>query len=121
MAASRSAPFADESTIAIYGDAGTLVTPQRGFNPPAHGVVLGARLGSDASQSALKIPVELEPFSDDRDDRLMPFRLFTREFLRGVETGTSPAPNFIDGLRCQQILDAVRESSSTGRRVRISA
>jgi predicted dehydrogenase len=120
MVATRNAPFADESTIAIYGDAGTLVTPQHGFNPPAHGVVLGARLGSDAALTELKIPAELEPFSDDRDDRLMPFRLFTREFLRGVATGTSPAPNFLDGFRCQQILDAVRQSSATGQRIRIT-
>ena len=59
----------------------------------------------------LEVPAELEPFSDDRDNRLMPFRILTQEFLRGIETGTSPAPNFIDGYRCQQVLDAVRESS----------
>jgi predicted dehydrogenase len=68
----------------------------------------------------LAVPARLEPFSDERDDRLMPFRLFTKEFLRGVENGTSPAPNFVDGYRCQQILDAVRTSSATGERVAIS-
>ena len=120
MIATRSAPFADESTIAIYGDGGTLVTPQRGFNPPAHGTVLGGRLGVDDGLVELKVPAELEPFGDDRDDRLMPFRIFTREFLRGVEEGSSPAPNFVDGWRCQQVLDALRESSASGQRMRIA-
>jgi predicted dehydrogenase len=119
MVATRNAPFVSESTISIYGDGGTLVTPQHGFNPPAHGTVLGGRLGIDDGLVELKIPAELEPFSDDRDDRLMPFRIFTREFLRGIAEGSSPAPNFVDGWRCQQILDAVRISSATGQRVRI--
>lgn len=120
MTASRAAAFMDESTISIHGSAGSLVTPQHGFNPPAHGVVLGGRLGGGSALSELAVPASLEPFSDDRDDRLMPFRLFTKEFLRGVENGTSPAPNFVDGYRCQQILDAVRTSSATGERVALS-
>jgi predicted dehydrogenase len=120
MTATRNAPFGNEATIAIYGTAGALVTPQQGFNPPAQGVVLGAQLGVDERLGQLKVPSELEPFVDDRDDRLMPFRIFTQEFLRGIETGTSPAPNFSDGWRCQQILDAIRVSSSTGQRVRIT-
>ena len=49
----------------------------------------------------------------------MPFRLLVREFFRGIEEGTSPAPNFYDGYRCQQVLDAVRESAATGRVVTI--
>jgi predicted dehydrogenase len=50
---------------------------------------------------------------------MMPFRLLTREFVRGIEEGISPAPSFEDGYRCQQILDAVHESSESGRVVRI--
>ena len=60
------------------------------------------------------------PFSDDRDPRLMAFRLLIRDFNRGIDEGTSPTPNFTDAWRCQQILDAVRESSDTGRTVRIN-
>jgi predicted dehydrogenase len=50
----------------------------------------------------------------------MPFRIFTREFLRGIEGGFSPAPNFVDGWRCQQVLDALRASSASRQRVRIA-
>jgi len=49
----------------------------------------------------------------------MPFRLLVREFMRGIQDGTSPAPNFYDGFKCQQILDAVRTSSATGNVVHI--
>ena len=78
----------------------------------------GARLGDEGLQE-LPIPERLQPFADERDERLMPFRLLTREFLRGVAEGTSPAPSFYDGYRCQQVMDAVRESSASGRRVSI--
>jgi predicted dehydrogenase len=114
----RAAPFGSGSTIEVYGSEGALVTPQRGVNPPPHGTLLGARGGEEKLQE-LPIPERLQPFSDDRDERLMPFRLMTRAFLEGIERGASPAPNFYDGLRCQQIMDALRESAATGRRVDI--
>jgi predicted dehydrogenase len=67
----------------------------------------------------LKTPPQHTPFTDARDHRLMAFRLLARDFTMGVEQGTSPAPNFTDGLRCQEVLDAVRESSESGRTVRL--
>ncbi len=119
MIGTRMAPFGSGATVEIYGSEGALVTPQRGVNPPAFGTILGARTGEE-KLTELPIPERLQPFADERDDRLMPFRLLTREFVKGIETKTSPAPNFYDGWRCQQVLDAVRESSATGRRVVIS-
>jgi predicted dehydrogenase len=47
----------------------------------------------------------------------MAFRLLVRDFSEGVERHTSPAPNFTDGLRCQEVLDAVRKSSESGRTI----
>lgn len=118
MVGSRAGSFPSAPGIEVYGDAGTLVTPQRGVNPPAHGTILGARVGEEKLQE-LEIPERLQPFTDERDDRLMPFRLMVREFVRGVNEGTSPAPSLYDGFRCQQILDAALESSRTGRRIAI--
>ena len=89
-----------------------------GVNPPPHGTLLGAKIGDDAL-AEIPIPERLQPFADDRDGRLIPFRLMVREFLRGIQEGTSPSPNFYDGFRCQQVLDAVRESSATGRVIQI--
>ena len=110
------------SGFEVYGGEGTLVTPQAvgSPNPPAHGTLLGAKAGAKGL-SELPVPERLAPFVDDRDDRLMPMRLLVREFLRGIETGTSPSPSFRDGYRVQQVLHAVRESSATGRTVQIPA
>ncbi len=111
--------------IAVMGDAGTLYAEQPGPNPMEDGVVLGSKArperaeGGGAPLQPLATPAKYTPFKDTRDGRLMAFRLLVRDFARGIETGTSPAPNFTDGLRCQEVLDAVRESSETGKTVRL--
>jgi predicted dehydrogenase len=101
--------------IVVMGESGTLVAEQPGPNPMEDGVVIGSRDG--VPLHVLKAPPQYTPFTDSRDHRLMAFRLLVRDFTAGVEEGTSPAPNFTDGLRCQQVLDAVHESSESGRTV----
>ena len=103
--------------IAVMGDRGTLIAEQPGPNPLENGVVVASRDG--APLEALKTPAQFTPFTDPRDHRLMAFRLLVRDFSKGIEEGSSPAPNFTDGLRCQQVLDAVRESSASGRAVNL--
>jgi predicted dehydrogenase len=49
----------------------------------------------------------------------MAFRLLVRAFNEGIDKGASPSPNFEDGWRCQQVLDAVRESSRSGKRIEV--
>lgn len=46
--------------------------------------------------------------------RMLPFRPLVREFARGIADGVSPAPNFVDGLRCQEVMEAARSSSAQG-------
>jgi predicted dehydrogenase len=101
--------------IAVMGDNGTLLAEQPGPNPLENGVVVGSRDGAPLAE--LKTPAQYTPFADARDHRLMAFRLLVRDFTTGIERGISPAPNFTDGLRCQQVLDAVRESAESGRKV----
>ncbi len=103
--------------IAVMGDRGTLIAEHPGPNPLEDGVVVGSRDGSPLQE--LKTPAQYTPFTDPRDHRLMAFRLLVRDFTRGVEQGHSPAPNFTDGLRCQQVLDAVRASAQSGRTVNL--
>jgi predicted dehydrogenase len=119
MIGTSAAAFGSGARVEIYGRDGTLTTPQpgAGFNPPPLGTILGAKPG-DKELAELPIPARLEPFSDDRDGRMMPFRLLVREFVRGIREGVSPAPNLLDGLRCQEIMAAIRESSFTGSVVR---
>jgi predicted dehydrogenase len=104
-----------DTRITVMGSEGTLYAEQPGPNPMEDGVVFGGRGGSKLE--ALKTPPKFLPFSDARDHRLMAFRLLVRDFNRGIDEGTSPAPNFTDGLRCQEVMDAVRESSETGRTI----
>ncbi|MBI4338898.1 MAG: Gfo/Idh/MocA family oxidoreductase [Chloroflexi bacterium] len=111
MSASSQAPFGPGALLQVYGTEGALHTPQAGFNPPSDGVVLGARFGEGNALHDLPIPSRFRPFVDERDDRLMAFRILVRRFMRGIAEGTSPSPGFYDGYRCQQVLDAVRASA----------
>jgi predicted dehydrogenase len=103
--------------IVVMGDSGTLIAEQPGPNPLENGIVVASRNG--APLQPLATPPQHTPFQDARDHRLMAFRLLVRDFTRGVEEGGSPAPNFTDGLRCQQVIDAVHESSASGRTIRL--
>jgi predicted dehydrogenase len=103
--------------IVVMGDRGTLIAEQPGPNPMEDGVVIGSRDGTPLHVVAT--PPQYTPFADSRDHRLMAFRLLVRDFTKGVEQGSSPAPNFSDGLRCQEVLDAVRESAESGRTIRL--
>lgn len=96
-----------------------MVATQLGPNPEPDGVVLHGK-AADRATAALEMPERFRPFEDDRDPRLVAFRLLVRDFEAGIREGRSPSPNFEDGLKCQQVLDAVRESSRTGRRVEIA-
>jgi len=103
--------------VAVMGERGTLIAEQPGPNPMEDGVVVASRDG--APLQTLPTPARYTPFRDDRDPRLMAFRLLVREFTRGIEQKISPAPNFEDGLRCQEVLDAVRASSQSGKTVKL--
>lgn len=117
MTASFAVTPARGARIAVMGDRGTLIAEQPGPNPLEDGIVVASRDGAPLQE--LKTPAQYTPFTDVRDHRLMAFRLLVRDFTKGVELGSSPAPNFTDGLRCQQVLDAVRESSESGRTVQL--
>jgi predicted dehydrogenase len=104
--------------IVVMGESGTLIAEQPGPNPMEDGVVVASRAGSALQE--LATPKEFTPLTDARDHRLAAFRLLVRDFRSGIERGTSPAPNFTDGLRCQEVLDAVRESSASGRTVKLA-
>ena len=117
MIASFAATPARGAKVVVMGDRGTLIAEQPGPNPMEDGVVIASRDG--APLRPLPTPPQYTPFTDSRDPRLMAFRLLVREFTRGIDTRTSPAPNFDDGLRCQQVMDAVRASHAAGKTIRV--
>ncbi len=119
MSASNAAGPGHGGRTFVTGSDGSLYAEQPGPNPEPGGTVLGAKVG-ERTLAELPMPERHRPFEDERDLRLVAFRLLVREFERGIREGISPAPSFEDGWRCQQILDAVRESSRTGRRITIA-
>jgi predicted dehydrogenase len=104
--------------IAVMGDRGTLIAEQPGPNPLADGLVIASRDGM--ALEPLATPPQYALPHDDRDHRLAAFRALVHEFGAGIDRGISPAPNFTDGLRCQQVLDAVHASSASGREIRLA-
>lgn len=104
--------------IVIMGENGTLIAEQPEANPLDNGTVIASRGGSPLRE--LEMPAKYTPLTDPRDPRLAAFRLLVRDFTAGIDAGISPAPNFADGLRCQEALDAIRESSETGRTVELA-
>jgi predicted dehydrogenase len=117
MSASFAATPSRGARIVVMGDRGTLIAEQPGPNPTEDGIVVASRDGTPLAP--LETPSRYTPFTDARDHRLMAFRLLVRAFTQAIEQRASPSPNFTDGLRCQQVLDAVRLSSKSGRTVRI--
>ena len=97
----------------LHGSAGTLAASQPASNPMPEGEVHGGKAG-DTALKLLHMPAHYRPFVDDRDHRLLPFRLMLREFQRGIREGCSPSPSFSDGVRVQEVLDAARESAAQG-------
>ena len=111
MTASSAVSPSQGGRITITGSDGVLLAMQRGPNPEPDGVVLAGK-STDRALEALPVDERYRPFDDDRDNRLMAFRLLVREFERGIREGTSPAPNFEDALATQLVLDAIRESAA---------
>jgi predicted dehydrogenase len=118
VASSQVAPSLG-ARITVAGSDGVLVATQRGPNPEPDGIVLAGRAG-DRELAALPVDPKYVPIEDARDQRLAAFRLLVREFERGIREGSSPAPSFDDALACQEVLDAVRAASYSGRLVRLS-
>ena len=100
----------------LAGSGGMLVTTCR-ETMMFDGEVCGASAGADDLKT-LPLPADITPF-DQSDWRVGSSRRLLREFLRGIREGCSPAPNFADGLRCQRVLDAIRESAGSGRTVEL--
>jgi predicted dehydrogenase len=121
MVSSFESPFGQGAKMEVYGSEGSLHTPQQGPNPAQDGIVLGAQDGKSESLEELRVPERMRPLEDDRDPRLAAFRLLVRQFQTGISEGTSPGPNFYDGLRCQRVLDAIQSCTVTGARVVIPA
>ena len=100
------------SRIEIYGSHGTLVVPTLGDARAPH--LLGARFGDDGIHP-LPIPDRLLASSDGPDVVTGLFAELVRQLVKAVRGEAEPSPSFEDGLRSQEVLDAIRLSDKEGR------
>ena len=105
--------------VAIAGTDGVLVVAQN-ESMLSDAPVRGGKTGAEQLDE-LPRPASLPPLEDAPTWRIAVLQRLIREFERGIRDGGAPAPNLQDGLRCQAVLDAVRESARDGRRVAVSS
>lgn len=101
--------------IEIIGKEGSLFVAHHNFKDLniENDLVLGSRLASDYKKEKLEIPSKYFAINDKGDSRIIPFRHLVRSFISGISETKSPKPNFEDGYRCQQVLDASVKSALT--------
>lgn len=93
------ARFAPSDTIELYGSEGTLIYHIQGDT------ILGAQKG-DKELKTLAIPKELEKSWTVEQD-----------FIDAVREGKSVSPDFYEGLRYMEFVEAVARASETGHRI----
>ncbi len=69
-----------------------------------------------------EIPIDRKKWNPVHTEGPFPFAFFCRlaqGFVESIETKKELSPSFEDGLRCQEVIDAIHESSRTGNRVKV--
>ena len=97
------APFGSGHRLEIYGDGGALVLENRDSDyASGFTLMLGRRGGALA-------PVELDPFPPGSDGRIVATGRVVRRFVEAAAAGaTAVSPGLEDGLRVQELIDAIR-------------
>ena len=94
-----------------YGSEGSLFLE-------SDGVLRGGRRG-DSEAVELSIPERLKPPQAEGAFLLPPFILLAQEFARGIKDRVKVAPSFYDGMKHQEVMDAISLSQSEGRWVNL--
>lgn len=122
----RGAGISEEIFIELYGSAGSAVFSLQ--DPWGLMVALGEH-GRDPTSpmQRVEVPAEFLKLPESRrdvsaHDRRWGYRFDQAfQFVESVRLRKTRAPSFDDGVRCQAVLDAVLESSSTGRWVQVQS
>ena len=110
----------DGIAVTLYGENGTLDTDYY-FNRIRY-EVRGA-LREEQALHPLEMPAEFRRGFDQQDDMFAAFRtesIGPRLFIDRILENKAPAPNFYDGCKTQQVIDAALELQATGRRIAIT-
>jgi len=115
---SAAAPFGSGSRIEICGSHGALIINQPYIVPSPEDTIVGGRYEDGPGVRSLAIPETFEAATHEAKPAypmLNSYWPLARAFKKGIETGSSPSPNFEESYHLQCITDALRESSKTGR------
>jgi predicted dehydrogenase len=96
------------SLVHAFGSEGTLTITDDSR-------VSGAQTGASGAED-LPIPAEIAGQRAELPELIRYSAILSTEFARGIREGTSPSPNLEDGLRCQEVMDAIYASHASGRR-----
>lgn len=103
------------ATAGFEGDEEITLSGSRGTLRVRDGRLFGARIG-EGDLTELPIPERLEGDLPGFDHFLTrPTALLQRTWARAIRTGEPAAPSFADGVKVQELLDAVARSSAQGR------
>ena len=92
--------------VEAYGSEGNLIIENENN-------LKGGRIGDD---SLKEIPLpSLPEVSHTNSYRIGTQMLLIKDMVKGIRDGTSPSPNFYDGLKHMEVLEALRISQSQGR------
>jgi predicted dehydrogenase len=122
LTASVTTPFGQGAVFDMMGTEGTLRLTQNGLLPLSSDTVSGGRFEDGPEIKQLEIPQRFFETLTDDSPKIEPYHAYqavVRAFAKGIETGTSPEPNFEDAYKLQRITDACREASDSGRWVKI--
>jgi predicted dehydrogenase len=117
---SAATPYGQGGRIELYGSEGMLTIKQPYIVPSPEDDVFGGRYADGPGTRDIPIPrqfgIELSE-GKPAYPMLNSYWPLARAFKMGIETGSSPSPNFEESYHLQRITDALRESSKTGRTV----
>ncbi|MFC1979216.1 Gfo/Idh/MocA family protein, partial [Chloroflexota bacterium] len=114
MTGTSAAVLGKGNRLEVYGSEGTLISERWKLETP--GRLLGGRKG-DSSLSELPLGIPDVPPSDR--PQLRAFAAVARRLIKSIRQGTPMSPDFSDGVKSQEVIDAIRQSAVENRWVTV--
>lgn len=113
LAISMVASEARVHRIEVRGERGRVVLENSHPTDPVRHFRLGLQRGEGPVEEIAVAPPEYR-VSPDEDGRIEPMAAHASALVRAILAGSRSDPSFVDGLRTQRLLDAIRRSAAAG-------
>ena len=121
---SAATPYGQGGRIELYGSDGMLSIQQPYIVSSPEDQVFGGRYADGPGTRSIPIPPQFEiELGEEKPayPMLNSYWPLARAFRRGIETNSSPSPNFEESFHLQCITDALREASVSNRVITIGS